>query len=46
MKSLTHEYYLRKMQEAHDRGDFAERDNYAKAAGVDVIKRFYMVPTS
>lgn len=46
MKQLTHDYYLRKMQEAHERGDYKERNNYAKAAGVDIVKHFYSLPTS
>lgn len=41
MKSLTHEFYIKHMTEAHERGDYIERNNYAKAAGIDVIEYFY-----
>ena len=44
MKSLTHDFYIKHMIEAHERGDYIERNNYAKAAGIDVIEYFYTKP--
>lgn len=38
------DFYIKHMEEAHKRGDYTERNNYAKAAGIDVIKHFYSVP--
>ena len=35
------EFYIKHMIEAHERGDFKERNNYAKAADIDVIEYFY-----
>ena len=40
------DFYIKHMVEAHERGDYSERDNYAKAAGIDVIDYFFSVPTS
>lgn len=36
--------YIKHMVEAHERGDYTERDNYAKAAGIDVIEYFFSTP--
>lgn len=36
------EWYLMKMVEMHEAGNMKERDNYAKAAGVDFVKWFYL----
>ncbi|CAM0009600.1 hypothetical protein VPHK359_0022 [Vibrio phage K359] len=30
------------MIEAHERGDYFDRNNYAKAAGVDLVRYFYL----
>lgn len=38
------DYYIKKMKEAHERGDYVGRNNYAKAAGIDVIDYFYTTP--
>lgn len=38
------DFYIKHMEEAHKRGDYTERDNYAKAAGIDVIDYFFSVP--
>lgn len=27
------DFYIKHMEEAHERGDYTERNNYAKAAG-------------
>lgn len=42
--NIMREFYIKHMEEAHNRGDFKERDNYAKAAGIDVIDYFFSVP--
>ena len=39
-------FYIKHMIEAHERGDYIERNNYAKAAGIDVIEYFYMKPAT
>jgi len=36
------EFYIRKMIEAHTAREWVERGNYAKAAGVDLVKWFYL----
>ena len=38
------DFYIKHMVEAHERGDYSERDNYAKTAGIDVIDYFFSVP--
>ncbi|CAM0075494.1 hypothetical protein VPHK391_0066 [Vibrio phage K391] len=38
---IMRDFYIKHMIEAHERGDFKERNNYAKAAGIDVIEYFY-----
>ncbi len=40
--NIMKEFYIKHMIEAHERGDYIERNNYAKAAGIDVIEYFYM----
>ena len=38
------EWYKQKMIEAHAKKEYSERNNYAKAIGVDVIRFFYLNP--
>lgn len=36
------EWYIKQMYLAHEEGRYEDRNNYARAAGVDVIEEFYM----
>ncbi|CAH9012620.1 putative protein of unknown function DUF723 [Vibrio phage 141O35-1] len=41
VSNYMRDFYIKHMIEAHERGDYVERNNYAKAAGIDVIEYFY-----
>ena len=36
------EWYINKMEEAHNNKQWEDRRNYAKAAGIDLVKYFYL----
>ena len=36
------DYYKKKMEEAHEKKQWEERNNYARAAKIDIIKYFYL----
>ena len=37
------DWYVQKMIEAHQQGKFTERNNYAKAAGIDMLQMFELI---
>jgi len=36
------DWYIKMMEQKHNSRDFTERNTYAIAAGVDIIKYFYL----
>lgn len=38
----NHKWLIKQMERAHKDGRYQDRDNYAKMAGVDVVKHFYL----